>query len=67
VPEFADSLDMRKTGRGANPFEEQKQEEVMRASTNSLLKEAHQLRESYKQPPTAASVRNEEDDFANDD
>ncbi|TNV76750.1 hypothetical protein FGO68_gene11147 [Halteria grandinella] len=69
VPEFADSLDARKTD--ANPFvEEQKEEEVFRASTNSLLKEAHQLRESYKvDKPVAqaAPARNEDDDFDHED
>ena len=41
---------MRRTAKGSNPFEEQKQEEeVMRTSTTSLLKEAKQVRESYQE------------------
>ena len=48
---MADSLDMRRSAKGTNPFEEKKEEEeVLRTSTTGLLKEAKQVRESYQQP-----------------
>ena len=50
--DFADSLDMRKTGI-KNPFEEQpgesnNEEDIMRQSSSSLMSEARKVRESYK-------------------